>query len=87
MLNLGRHRRVGDRRSPESPLVQTEDAKISTNMSNESIDQLPLVVGGAMRSVFDLVATVPESKGSGTQVVTRRRSGRRRSVRRSTASP
>jgi hypothetical protein len=38
-------------------------------MSNESIDQLPLVVGGAMRSVFDLVATVPESKGSGTQVV------------------
>jgi hypothetical protein len=52
-----------------SPLVSTEDAKISTNMSNESIDQLPLVVGGAMRSVFDLVATVPESKGSGTQVV------------------
>ena len=42
-------------------LVQTEDAKISTNMSNESIDQLPLVVGGAMRSVFDLVATVPEA--------------------------
>jgi hypothetical protein len=52
-----------------SPLVSTEDAKISTNMSNESIDQLPLVVGGAMRSVFDLVATVPESKGSGTQAV------------------
>src|SRR5580765_4505265 len=52
-----------------SPLVSTEDAKITTNMSNESIDQLPLVVGGAMRSVFDLVATVPESKGSGTQVV------------------
>ena len=53
----------------KSTLVQTEDAKITTNMSNESIDQLPLVVGGAMRSVFDLVATVPESKGSGTQVV------------------
>ncbi len=52
-----------------SPLVSTEDAKITTNMSNESIDQLPLVVAGAMRSVFDLVATVPESKGSGTQVV------------------
>src|SRR5436190_19555248 len=52
-----------------SPLVSTEDAKITTNMSNESIDQLPLVVGGAMRSVFDLVATVPESKGSGTNVV------------------
>jgi hypothetical protein len=53
----------------KNTLVQTEDAKITTNMSNESIDQLPLVVGGAMRSVFDLVATVPESKGSGTQVV------------------
>src|SRR5882762_4044598 len=52
-----------------SPLLQTEDAKISTNISNELIDQLPLVVGGAMRSVFDLVATVPESKGSGTNVV------------------
>ena len=52
-----------------SPLVQTEDAKISTNISNELIDQLPLVVGGAMRSVFDLVATVPEAKGSTTNVV------------------
>src|SRR5258705_4240997 len=53
----------------KNTLVQTEDAKIATNMSNESMDQLPLVVAGAMRSVFDLVATVPESKGSGTQVV------------------
>src|SRR5204863_4560153 len=49
-----------------SAFVQTEDAKVSTNISNELIDQLPLVVGGAMRSVFDLVGTVPESKGSGT---------------------
>src|SRR6185503_6399055 len=32
------------------------------------IDQLPLVVGGAMRSVFDLVSTVPEAKGSGSSV-------------------
>jgi hypothetical protein len=52
--------------SAQNAVVQTEDAKISSNMSNESIDQLPLVVGGAMRSVFDLVATVPESKGTGT---------------------
>jgi carboxypeptidase family protein len=50
-------------------LVQTEDAKVSTNISNELIDQLPLVVGGAMRSVFDLVSTVPEAKGSGSSVV------------------
>ncbi len=49
-------------------LMQTEDAKVSTNISNELIDQLPLVVGGAMRSVFDLVSTVPEAKGSGANV-------------------
>jgi len=53
----------------QSTLLQTEDAKVSTNISNELIDQLPLVVGGAMRSVFDLVSTIPEAKGSGTNVV------------------
>ena len=52
----------------QNTLMQTEDAKVSTNISNELIDQLPLVVGGAMRSVFDLVSTVPEAKGSGTNV-------------------
>ena len=30
---------------------------------------VPLVVGGAMRSVFDLVSTIPEAKGSGNAVV------------------
>ena len=49
-------------------LMQTDDARVSTNISNELIDKLPLVVGGAMRSVFDLVSTVPEAKGSGTNV-------------------
>jgi carboxypeptidase family protein len=53
----------------QSTLMQTEDAKVSTNMPNELIDKLPLVVGGAMRSVFDLVSTVPEAKGSGTNVM------------------
>ena len=42
--------------------------EISTNVSNELIDQLPLVVGGAMRSVFDLVSIVPEAKGTGANV-------------------
>jgi carboxypeptidase family protein len=49
--------------------MQTNDAKVSTNISNELIDQLPLVVGGAMRSVFDLVSTIPEAKGTGGNVV------------------
>jgi hypothetical protein len=46
----------------QNPLVQTEDAKISTSVSNTLVDELPLVVGGAMRSPFDLVSTVPEAK-------------------------
>jgi len=49
--------------------VQTEDAKISTGVSNTLVDELPLVVGGAMRSPFDLVATVPESKGGSNLVL------------------
>ena len=53
----------------ENTLMQSEDAKVTTNISNELIDQLPLVVGGAMRSVFDLVSTIPEARGSGTNVV------------------
>ena len=45
--------------------MQTEDAKVSTAVQNKLVDELPLVVGGAMRSPFDLVTTVPEAKGSG----------------------
>jgi hypothetical protein len=45
----------------QSAQVQTEDAKITTAVSNALVDQLPLVVGGAMRSPFDLVTTVPEA--------------------------
>jgi hypothetical protein len=52
----------------QNPQVQTEDAKISTAVSNTLVDQLPLVVGGAMRSPFDLVSTVAEAKG-GTNLV------------------
>ena len=52
----------------ENATVQTEDAKVATNVPNRLIDELPLVVGGAMRSPFDLIATVPEAKGSGTSV-------------------
>ena len=57
--------------------MQTEDAKVSTNISNELIDQLPLVVGGAMRSVFDLVQHDPRSQGQRHQRRPRRRPGRR----------
>ncbi len=33
--------------------------------SNQMVDQLPLVVGGAVRSPFDLAAITPESKNIG----------------------
>ena len=57
--------------------MQTEDAKVSTNISNELIDQLPLVVGGAMRSVFDLVSHGAGSEGQRHERGPRRRPGRR----------
>jgi len=46
-----------------STQVQTEDAKVTSGVANKLVDELPLVVGGAMRSPFDLVSTVPEAKG------------------------
>ena len=49
----------------ENAAVSTEDAKVATTVSNRLIDELPLVVGGAMRSPFDLLSTVPEARGSG----------------------
>ena len=66
--------------------IQTEDAKITTNVSNELIDKLPLVVGGAMRSVFDLVQHGARgASGSGGNVCSEAVRAER-SARRSTAS-
>src|SRR5262245_28467763 len=45
--------------------VQTENAKISSQVSNKQIDELPLVVSGTMRSPFDLTRLTPESKPLG----------------------
>ena len=45
--------------------LQTENARITTAVQNILVDQLPLVVGGALRSPFDLVTITPEVKGSG----------------------
>ena len=42
--------------------LQTDSAKISTSVSNKMVDELPLVVGGAMRSPFDLALASPEGK-------------------------
>jgi hypothetical protein len=43
--------------------VQTDNAKVSTSVQNKLVDELPLVVGGALRSPFDLVTITPEARG------------------------
>jgi Carboxypeptidase regulatory-like domain len=49
--------------------LQTENAKVVSAVENQLIDELPLVVGGAMRSPFDLVTIIPQAKGSGTSLL------------------
>jgi hypothetical protein len=51
-----------------STQVQTENAKIQTAVSSKMVDELPLVVGGAMRSVFNLVTVAPEARGEGQRL-------------------
>src|SRR5437016_5610683 len=46
-------------------LLQTENAKTSVTVNMELVDKLPLVVGGALRSVFDLALGTPEAKSFG----------------------
>ncbi len=45
--------------------LMTENAKTSVNVSTKMVDELPLVVGGAMRSPFDLATLTPEAKNYG----------------------
>ena len=45
--------------------LHTEDAKTSVTITNKLVDDLPLVVGGAVRSPFDLAALTPEAKNIG----------------------
>ncbi len=49
-------------------VVQTDSARVSTSVQNKLVDELPLVVGGAMRSPFNLVAVAAEARGSGQQL-------------------
>jgi hypothetical protein len=42
-------------------LLQTSTAKVATAVSNKLVDELPLVVGGAMRGAFDLALIAPEA--------------------------
>ena len=46
-------------------LVQSETGRVATEVSSKMVNELPLVVNGAVRSPFDLAATTPEVAGSG----------------------
>ncbi len=54
--------------SAAASVIQTENAKVSTQVQNKLVDELPLVVAGAMRSPFNLVSVVAEARGSGTSL-------------------
>ena len=45
--------------------LQTEDSKTSVTVNQKLVDTLPLVVGGAVRSPFDLATITPEAKPQG----------------------
>src|SRR5450432_2102876 len=45
--------------------LQTEDAKSSTTIQNKLVNDLPLVVGGTVRTPFDLAAMAPDAKNLG----------------------
>jgi hypothetical protein len=55
--------------TPDLARLQTENAKISTAVENRLVDELPLVVGGALRSPFDLVSITAEAKGRNNQLI------------------
>src|SRR5262245_29798756 len=55
--------------TPDLARLQTENAKISTAVEHRLVDELPLVVGGALGSPFDLVTITAEVKGRNYQFI------------------
>jgi hypothetical protein len=49
----------------QAVVLTTDTARVSTEVSNKLVNELPLVVNGAVRSPFDLAATTAEVAGSG----------------------
>ena len=44
--------------------LETESTRVATNLSNKLVDDLPLVVAGQMRNVFNLAMVAPEAKSA-----------------------
>jgi len=51
--------------SAQGALLQTDNAKISTAVTQKFVNELPLVVGGQLRSPLDLALITPEAKSQG----------------------
>ena len=51
--------------SAVAQMLQAESARVSTEVSNRLVDDLPLLVNGAVRSPFDLSATTAEVNSTG----------------------
>lgn len=54
--------------SASAAVIQTENAKVSTQVQNKLVDELPLIVAGSMRSPFNLVAVAAEARGDGQRL-------------------
>ncbi len=46
-------------------ILQADTARVSTEVSSKLVDELPLLVNGAVRSPFDLATITPEVAGNG----------------------
>jgi hypothetical protein len=45
--------------------IETETTRVATNITTKMVEDLPLAVNGAIRSVFDLAIIAPETKNTG----------------------
>jgi hypothetical protein len=48
----------------EASLLQTDSARVNTAVTPKFVEDLPLVVGGQLRSPLDLVSVVPEARSN-----------------------
>jgi hypothetical protein len=51
--------------SSEVQALSTDSSKVATAITNRFVEDLPLVVGGAMRSPFNLALIAPEARNTG----------------------
>jgi hypothetical protein len=60
--------------SAQASALETETTRVATNLTTKLVEDLPLVVAGQIRNVFNLAIIAPEAK-TGKQLPHRRRPG------------